>query len=99
MTGVQTCALPIYELKGEIVEFLKSKNKTVISFGDSLVDKYMLLNSDLGIYIIHDRIKSVYQYLSGKKNVKYISFNNELRLTNNCETSIKELQTIISKEW
>jgi len=84
------------ELKGKIAQFLKSNNKNVISFGDSLVDRFMLLNSDLGIYIIHNQIKSVYPHLIEKENIKYITFDDNIKPSNICKTSINEIQQIIN---
>lgn len=63
--------------KGYIVDFLRDKNKYVISFGDSLVDQYMLLKSNESYLIVYDKKKNdIISVLRDKNHIKYISMNN-----------------------
>lgn len=82
--------------KGDIVDFLKSNQRKVFSFGDSLVDKQMLLKSDLGIYVVYDRIKSVYKYLLDKKNIRCLSFNQKLQPKDCIKTDIPQIITLLN---
>lgn len=64
------------EEKAIVAEVLKNNNKTVVSFGDALVDKDMFLNSDFGYLIIDERIKSIATHLQNDERFQYISFGN-----------------------
>jgi phosphoserine phosphatase len=64
-------------LKGEVVTFLKENNKHVISFGDSFVDKEMLLYSDRSYLVIYEKIrKNLIDLLFKNGNSKLILMNN-----------------------
>jgi len=74
-------------LKGLIANYLQSNNKYVISFGDSLLDKDMLINSNKGYFIIRNKIRNdVISKLCKHNHIKYLSIHSlntdELEETN-----------------
>jgi adenylate kinase len=63
-------------LKGFIAKYLQQNNKYVISFGDSLVDKDMLINSHKGFFIVREKIREdVISILKNYKHIKYLSIH------------------------
>lgn len=82
-------------LKGSIASYLREKNNHVISFGDSLLDKDMLINSNKGFFVIRKKNrKDVISELSNYQHIKYLSIHslntNDLVKTNFTEI-IEEL--------
>jgi adenylate kinase/phosphoserine phosphatase len=74
-------------LKGLIVTYLQSNNKYVVSFGDSLLDKEMLIKSNKGYFVIRNKIRNdVINELCRHNHIKYLSINslniNDLEETN-----------------
>ena len=63
-------------LKGGFVDYLKRNNKYVISFGDSEIDKEMLIKSDKGFLVLRDKKrKSLIEVLKKYKHIRYLSLN------------------------
>jgi len=62
--------------KGFIASYLQSNNKYVVSFGDSLLDKDMLLNSNRGYFVIRNKIRNdVISELCKHNHIKYLSIH------------------------
>ena len=80
--------------KGYIVDLLRTHNKKVISFGDGLVDRYMLEKSDMAFLIINDKFRSINKYLDKIKNLRYLSFSG-LELEGIKKTTIDEIINLI----
>lgn len=75
-------------LKGELVNYLKENKKYVISFGDSFVDKEMLLNSDKSYLVVYKKVReNLIDLLFNNGNTKLILMN---------EMEIKNLKLNIS---
>lgn len=47
-------------IKGTYIRFLKENKKDVYSFGDSLIDKYMLLYSDISFVVIYKKLEIIF---------------------------------------
>ncbi len=63
-------------LKGLIATYLQSNNKYVVSFGDSLLDKDMLINSNKGYFVIRNKIRDdVISELCKHNHIKHLSIN------------------------
>jgi len=73
------------EEKAIVAKVLKNNNKTVVTFGDGLVDKDMFLNSDFGYLIVDERIKSITAHIQNDARFQYISFGH---------LEIKEMQKV-----
>ena len=63
-------------LKGFISTHLQNKGKHVMAFGDSALDKDMLVNSNKGYLVIRHKVRAdVVNILSRHKHIKYLSMN------------------------
>ncbi len=62
------------EEKGYIVDILKSFNKTVVCFGDALVDKDMFIKSDVGYLVVNEREKSITPFIKNNDSYQYVSY-------------------------
>lgn len=63
-------------LKGLIVSYLRSNNKCVVSFGDSLLDKDMLINSNKGYFVIRNKVRNdIISELCKHNHIKYLSIH------------------------
>ncbi|WBF66929.1 AAA family ATPase [Desulfovibrio subterraneus] len=60
--------------KGFVVDVLKSMGKSVICFGDALVDRDMFLKSDLGYLMLDERKRSIIPHLENDYRFEYVSF-------------------------
>jgi len=74
-------------LKGFIATYLQSNNNYVVSFGDSLLDKDMLINSNKGYFVIRNKIRNdVISELCKHNHIKYLPIHSlntdELEETN-----------------
>ncbi len=63
-------------LKGLIANYLRRHNKYVVAFGDSLLDKDMLINSNKGYFVIRNKIRNdTIRELCKHNHIKYLSIN------------------------
>lgn len=63
-------------LKGLIANYLQSNNKYVLAFGDSLIDKDMLINSNKGYFVIRNKIRNdAISELCKHNHIKYLSIH------------------------
>jgi adenylate kinase/phosphoserine phosphatase len=63
-------------LKGYIASYLQKNDNHVISFGDSLLDKDMLINSNKGFFVIREKERNdVISELSNHQHIKYLSIH------------------------
>jgi phosphoserine phosphatase len=63
-------------LKGFVAKYLQKNSKYVVSFGDSLFDKDMLINSHKGFFVVRDKIREdVISMLKHYKHIKYLSIH------------------------
>jgi phosphoserine phosphatase len=63
-------------LKGFITKYLQKNNKYVVSFGDGLVDKDMLINSHKGFFVVREKIREdVISIFKNYKHIKYLSIH------------------------
>lgn len=63
-------------LKGLIANYLQSHNKHVVAFGDSLLDKDMLINSNKGYFVIRNKIRNdAIRELCKHNHIKYLSIH------------------------
>ena len=63
-------------LKGYIASYLQKNDNYVISFGDSLLDKDMLINSNKGFFVIREKERNdVISELSKHQHIKYLSIH------------------------
>ncbi len=79
-------------LKGLIANYLQSNNKYVIAFGDSLLDKDMLINSNKGYFVIRNKIRNdAISELCKHNHIKYLSIHS-LNIDELEETSFSEIR-------
>ena len=79
-------------LKGLIVTYLQSNDKYVVSFGDSLLDKDMLINSNKGYFVIRNKIRDdVISELCKHNHIKYLSIHS-LNVDNLEETNFSKIR-------
>lgn len=63
-------------LKTLIAQYLQENNKYVVSFGDSLLDTDMLINSNRGYFVIRNKIRNdAIQKLSKHSHIQYLTIN------------------------
>ena len=63
-------------LKALIAQYLRENNKYVVSFGDSLLDTDMLINSNRGYFVIRNKIRNdAIQKLSKYSHIQYLTIN------------------------
>jgi len=63
-------------LKGYIASYLRKNDNQVISFGDSLLDKDMLINSNKGFFVIREKERNdVISELRNHQHIKYLSIH------------------------
>ena len=63
-------------LKALIAKYLRNNNKYVVSFGDSLLDTDMLINSNRGYFVIRNKIRNdAIQKLSKYNHIQYLRIN------------------------
>jgi len=91
-TLYDTCIVGQNE-KGYIVDTLKKYNKTVVCFGDALVDKDMFIKSDKAYLVVNERIKSIIPHINGNDKIQYLSYEDieipQMRKTNFTEIKKK----------
>lgn len=79
-------------LKSLISNYLQKNNKYVISFGDSQLDRDMLINSNKGFFVIRNRIRNdVITELNKYNHIKYLPIHS-LHTNDLVETNFNEIR-------
>ena len=79
-------------LKGLIANYLQNNNKYVVTFGDSLLDKDMLINSNKGYFVIRNKIRNdAISELCKHNHIKYLSIHS-LNIDELEETSFSKIR-------
>ncbi len=82
------------KLKGEVAKYLKEKEKYVISFGDSFVDKEMLINSDRSYLVIYNKIRNDLIELLLNKGKSKLLFMNEVGISEKLKSDMTDFAEI-----